>query len=145
RPSRLERERQKTYVIFYSDFSFCKIGNWVRCIPSRGPLGGGRRRESESLHAFNGAPNPWMGPGHSNWGALMGGLKNLSQGYLAAAMLRQRMGGAGIRLHSTLLKRSPMTVRLAAWRMVLRSAQWPGPDDQVVVIVAAGSAPWLSQ
>ena len=30
-----------------------------------GPLGGGRRRESESLHAFNGAPNPWMGPGHS--------------------------------------------------------------------------------
>src|SRR5215831_5018595 len=55
-----------------------------------------------------------MGPGHSNWGALMGGLKNLSGGYLAPAMLRQRMGGAGIRLHSTLLKRSPMTVRLAA-------------------------------
>jgi hypothetical protein len=43
-----------------------------------------------------------------------GGLKNLSGGYLAPAMLRQRMGGAGIRLHSTLLKRSPMTVRLAA-------------------------------
>jgi len=43
-----------------------------------------------------------------------GGLKNLSGGYLPPAMLRQRMGGAGIRLHSTLLKRSPMTVRLAA-------------------------------
>jgi len=64
---------------------------------------------------------PSMGPQIHGWdpdiarGALMGGgLKNLSGGYLAPAMLRQRMGGAGIRLHSTLLKRSPMTVRLAA-------------------------------
>ena len=64
---------------------------------------------------------PSMGPQIHGWdpdielGALMGGgLKNLSRGYLAPAMLRQRMGGAGIRLHSTLLKRSPMTVRLAA-------------------------------
>jgi hypothetical protein len=29
--------------------------------------------------------------------------------------------------------------------MVERSDQWPGPDDQTVVMVAAGSAPWLSQ
>jgi len=51
------------------------------------------------------------------------------------------MGGAGIRLYSTLLKRSPMTVSLAALPMVLRRVQWPGPEDQTVVMVAAGSAP----
>ena len=45
-----EKDRKCT-LVFYSDFSFCKIGNWVRCIPPGGRWGaggGGRRRESES-------------------------------------------------------------------------------------------------
>jgi hypothetical protein len=40
---------------------------------------------------------------------------------------------------------SGLTVRLAALPMVERSDQWPGPEDQVVVMVAAGFAPLVSQ
>src|SRR5262245_19604878 len=62
-----KKKDRKPTLVFYSDFSFCKIGNWVRCIPPGGRWGGGGGWEPESLRAFNGAPNPWMGPGHSNW------------------------------------------------------------------------------
>ena len=44
-----------------------------------------------------------------------------------------------------LLKWSFTTVSLAAWPMVLRRDQWLLPDDQTVVMVASGSALWLSQ
>src|SRR5262249_53779638 len=96
-------------------FPFVKLG--IGSGPYPQGAAGGREAAGVGVPACLqwGPPNPWKGPGHSNWGALMGGgLKNLSGGYLAPAMLRQRMDGAGIRLHSTLLKRSPMTVRLAA-------------------------------
>ena len=56
-----------------------------------------------------------------------------------------RMGGAGMRLCLAFWKRSPITVRLAALLMVERSDQWPGPEDQVVTMIAAGSALLLSQ
>jgi hypothetical protein len=39
-----------------------------------------------------------------------------------------RMGGAGMRLCLAFWKRSPITVRLAAWLMVLRSAQRSSPS-----------------
>jgi hypothetical protein len=56
-----------------------------------------------------------------------------------------RMGGAGRRLCLAFWKRSPITVRLTALLMVERSDQWPGPEDQVVTMIAAGSALLLSQ
>src|SRR5215831_16654040 len=34
--------------------------------PPNPPAGAAAGGEPESLRAFNGAPNPWMGPGHSN-------------------------------------------------------------------------------
>ena len=38
-------------LVFYSDFSFCKIGNWVRCIPPGGRwgAGGGGSRSPQSV------------------------------------------------------------------------------------------------
>jgi hypothetical protein len=50
-----------------------------------------------------------------------------------------------MRLCLAFWKRSPITVRLAAWLMVLRSAQWLGADDQVVLMVSCGFAPFVSQ
>ena len=50
-----------------------------------------------------------------------------------------------MRLCLAFWKRSPITVRLAALLMVERRDQWPGPEDQVVVMVAAGLAPLASQ
>jgi hypothetical protein len=38
-----------------------------------------------------------------------------------------------------------LTVSLAAWSMVLRSAQWPGPLDQMVTMLAVEGAPSCSQ
>src|SRR5262249_47233266 len=57
------------------------------------------------------------------------------------------MGGAAVSLYSPLggRKWSPFTVSLLAWPMVERSAQCPGPDDQMVVMLAAGAAPWSRQ
>ena len=55
------------------------------------------------------------------------------------------MGGAGIRLYSTLLKRSPITTRDAAAPTVERKAHALLPLDHTVTMVAAGSAPWASQ
>src|SRR5262245_23346158 len=107
-----KKKDRKPTLVFYSDFSFCKIGNWVRCIPPGGRWGaGGGGRRSPCM--------PSMGPQSHGWDPDIATgcprrLEKPIRGYLAPAMLRQRMGGAGIRLHSTLLKRSPMTERLAA-------------------------------
>jgi hypothetical protein len=51
------------------------------------------------------------------------------------------MGGAGAHLYSAFSKRPSLTVRLAAWPMVERSAQWPGPLDHTVTMVALEGAP----
>jgi len=61
-----KRKTENVRWFFIRIFPFVKleIGSGAYL---QGAAGGGRRRESESLHAFNGAPNPWMGPGHSNW------------------------------------------------------------------------------
>jgi hypothetical protein len=56
--SRLERERQKIYAVFCSDFSFFEIGSGAN--PHHPPVGGGGCR-SESLPAFKGARNPSNG------------------------------------------------------------------------------------
>jgi len=44
-----------------------------------------------------------------------------------------------MRLCLAFWKRSPITVRLAALLMVERRDQWPGPEDQVVVMVAVSA------
>src|SRR5215831_7529917 len=109
-----KRKTENVHWFSIRIFPFVKLGIGAGAYPPGGRWGAGGG-------GSRGPCMPLMGPQIHGWdsdiatGSPYGRrLEKPIRGLLAPAMLRQRMGGAGIRLHSTLLKRSPMTVRLPA-------------------------------